>query len=74
MIPNKIPDIDPKDYRDSLEYCPHCNANLQGDPIAPESQHLFAATHFSRKIGVYDLERDRTVCWQCPDCGGEWGR
>lgn len=40
--------------RDSLEYCPKCNANLQGDPIPKEHQESFGATHFSRKIGIED--------------------
>ncbi len=60
--------------RDSIEYCPNCNANFQGDPIPEEDQHLFGATHFSRKIGMYSLEEDRTTGWMCPDCGHKWGR
>jgi hypothetical protein len=24
---------------------------------------------FSRKIGVYDMEKDRTMHYECPDCG-----
>lgn len=29
---------------------------------------------WGRAIGLYDMERDRTVAWRCPDCGYEWGR
>jgi len=29
---------------------------------------------WGRKIGIYDMERDRAVAWQCPDCGHEWAR
>lgn len=58
----------------SKESCPLCGADLQGEPIPEESQHLFGATHFSRKIGVYDINRDRTVAYHCPDCKGEWSR
>ena len=61
--------------RDSLatpDFCPHCYSSLIGDEIPKKDQHLFGATHFSRKIGIVDLERDRTVRWQCPDCGHEW--
>lgn len=28
-------------------------------------------THFSRRIGVYDLERDGTLAFMCPDCNDE---
>jgi hypothetical protein len=56
------------------EACPICGSSLQGDPIPSENQHLYGATHFSRKIGIYDTGRDRTVEWQCPDCGGRWDR
>lgn len=57
----------------SKEYCPYCNTNLQGKkPL--ESQNSYGATHFTRKLGMYDLLEDRTVKWKCPDCGGEWDR
>ncbi len=29
---------------------------------------------FSRKIGIYNLEEDRTFAWQCPDCNHRWER
>ncbi len=29
---------------------------------------------WGRQIGIYDMSKDRTVKWQCPDCGGEWPR
>ena len=27
---------------------------------------------WGRQIGIYDMELDRTVRWQCPDCKHEW--
>lgn len=66
--------IDPKDYNTSEELCPKCGAQLQGEPIPKEDQHLFCATHFSRKIGIYSLEEDRTIRYKCPFCNEEWGR
>jgi hypothetical protein len=27
---------------------------------------------WGREIGLYDLFKDRTVRYQCPDCGHEW--
>jgi hypothetical protein len=59
---------------DSKENCPHCNANLQGEPIPEEQQKFYNSTHFIKKIGIYDLVKDRTVKWKCSDCGGEWDR
>lgn len=29
---------------------------------------------FSRKIAIYDQDRDRTVGLACPDCGHQWER
>ncbi|WP_028393996.1 hypothetical protein [Bacillus cihuensis] len=60
--------------KDNKENCPFCNADLQGEPIPVEQQDSNGATHFSRKIGIYDFEKDRTIKWQCPDCKGEWNR
>lgn len=55
--------------------CPLCRADLTGSPIPKEDQELFGgATHFSLKISIYDLSRDRTTHYRCPDCGGEWER
>ncbi|WJE23397.1 hypothetical protein QRE65_02900 (plasmid) [Bacillus cereus] len=59
---------------DSKEFCPFCNANLQGDPIPKESQHRYGSTHFSRKIGITSFRLDRIIKWQCPDCNKEWER
>lgn len=60
--------------RTSAEQCPHCGVSLQGDPIPEPSQPMYGATHFSRKIGIYSRETDRTVAWRCPDCEKEWPR
>lgn len=29
---------------------------------------------WGREIGIYDMGKDRTVAWQCPDCKHEWQR
>lgn len=58
----------------NLEFCPHCKVNLQGDPIPEHQQYLFGVTHFSRAISLYDIDKDRTVAFKCPDCGGRWDR
>lgn len=57
-----------------IEYCPHCNANLRGDPIPKNIAHHYLGTHWQRKVGIYDYELDKTVAWQCPDCGERWER
>lgn len=58
--------------KDNKENCPICNTNLQGEEIPKEHQEAYGVTHFTRKIGIYDLRKDRTVKWKCPDCDGEW--
>ena len=46
--------------------------------IANETAAMYGASQdkgmWGRQIGIYDLERDRTVRWKCPDCDGEWDR
>lgn len=62
-----------KDLQDSIEHCPKCNASLQGEPIPADQQHLYGATHFSRKIGIEDGRiYDGISWWQCPDCKYIW--
>jgi rubredoxin len=59
----------------SYETCPSCKVSLQGEPIPKRSrEHFGNATHFSRKIGLYSRELDRTTAWRCPDCGHTWNR
>lgn len=59
----------------SDDICPSCKSNLQGKPIPEEYRHCYGKhTHFSRLIGIYSQETDRTTHWQCPDCGYTWDR
>ncbi len=59
---------------DNKLFCPHCGADLQGDPIPEEIQHHYGATHSSRKIGISSMKEDCVIKWQCPDCKGQWKR
>lgn len=58
--------------------CPKCKADLAY--IAPEESipdplgFTPEPETFSRVIGVYSRELDRTTHWRCPDCGAEWER
>lgn len=63
-----------KTINDSRENCPGCNAQLQGNMIPEDQWDSFGATHFSRKIGIYDRGKDRTVEWMCPDRRHTWDR
>lgn len=29
---------------------------------------------WGRAIGIYDMEQDCTMLWQCPDCAHQWER
>ena len=51
------------------DICPLCKADLQGDEIPEEVQHMYSGTHFSRKIG-YEIRGvyDGVLFWVCPDC------
>jgi predicted RNA-binding Zn-ribbon protein involved in translation (DUF1610 family) len=57
-------------------YCPKCGADWQAGEIPQEHLKYYAdgSTHYSRLVGVYDLYRDMTVRWRCPDCGEEFAR
>lgn len=58
--------------RNSKEFCPYCNSDLQGDLIPKQSQKAYGVTHFTRKIGITSIEADRILKWKCPDCNKEW--
>ncbi|MGX5556733.1 hypothetical protein [Bacillus cereus] len=58
--------------RTNKEFCPYCNSILQGDPIPKQSQKAYAATHFTRKIRISNIEADKIVKWGYPDCRKEW--
>lgn len=47
--------------------CPNCHADLSY--TRPPSE-----TVYSRVIGIYDIDLDRTTEWLCPDCGFWWDR
>jgi hypothetical protein len=38
----------------------------------PKREQTNNVTHASRVIAVYDMELDRTVAYQCPDCHKQW--
>jgi uncharacterized C2H2 Zn-finger protein len=58
-----------------LESCPHCEAPWRDKAIPEHLQESYGgARWFSRVIGLYGRDRDRTIAWQCPDCGARWDR
>lgn len=55
--------------------CPKCGSLWHEKRIPEESRHHFGnARFFSRVLGIYDRDRDRTVAYQCPDCKTFWDR
>ena len=46
--------------RSSTTICPHCQADLS---------YKVGDVTYSRLIGIYDQDKDRTVACRCPDCG-----
>ena len=60
-----------------IEPCPCGKSDLVGDPIDKEyldKGYYGTKTHYSRVIGIYDMDVDMTVAYRCPDCGHEWDR
>lgn len=45
---------------------------------AIETAEMYGATkttgRWGREIALYDMRRDRTTGYHCPDCGHEWQR
>lgn len=58
--------------KNSKENCPACNADLQGDPIDENIQHLYNATHASLKIYVKDPTPFGEDKYECPFCRHQW--
>lgn len=60
------------------DMCPHCKADLRGEPIPQDSidaGYYGSSTHFSRMIGVEIRGAyDGVLFWMCPDCGVRWHR
>jgi DNA-directed RNA polymerase subunit RPC12/RpoP len=49
--------------------CPHCGANLIGNPIPDDIKAEYGnASHFSRIVGLYDQKTQRIKAYECPDC------
>jgi uncharacterized C2H2 Zn-finger protein len=58
-----------------LANCPNCESLWHDQLIPEESRHHFGnAQFFSRVIGIYTRNRDRTIAYQCPDCSTCWDR
>lgn len=53
--------------------CPHCNANLNGDPIPEHMIESFGSGFWRREIGIeYPEKYDGIWEWKCPDCKKTW--
>lgn len=50
-----------------LTECPHCNANLIGEPIEPSRRDMFGnRTHYSLLIGMSNGDSIQYYkCWHC---------
>jgi predicted RNA-binding Zn-ribbon protein involved in translation (DUF1610 family) len=50
----------------------------QSEAEADRAAEMYGATRekgqWGREIGIYDMNLDRTVMWQCPDCEHQWKR
>jgi hypothetical protein len=61
-----------------MENCPVCKVSWQGEPIPQESidKGFYDASSkfFSKVIGLYSREEDRTFAYCCPSCNITWDR
>jgi hypothetical protein len=66
-------------------FCSKCGADMRGPIIELSNRDMYGGydkcrygcggePHFSRIIGIYDIHLDRTVAWECPDCGKKTDR
>jgi DNA-directed RNA polymerase subunit RPC12/RpoP len=55
--------------------CPECSANWVSSIIPKEQRKYYSPPYFfSRLIGIYSREHDRTIEYVCPDCGARFDR
>lgn len=51
---------------------------VEAEKFADEYAEAYGADrtsgYWGRQIGIYDMEKDRTVAIRCPDCEHEWPR
>jgi uncharacterized C2H2 Zn-finger protein len=58
-----------------LANCPKCESLWHDQPIPQEYRALYGDSRFfSRVIGIYSRDQDRTIAYQCPDCHTCWDR
>jgi hypothetical protein len=54
------------------------DSKAEAEALADEYAAAYGATRtqgqWGREIGIYDMGKDRTVKYQCPDCEKEWPR
>ena len=68
--------VSTQDHDDDPKTCPQCGVSFQGQEIPKDFQEKYygGQTHYSRVIGLYDMEKDKVTMWQCPDCKHQWPR
>jgi hypothetical protein len=52
----------------------HEEAERRADEVASHYGATRTKGNWGREIGIYDMDRDRTVKLKCPDCNHEWDR
>jgi hypothetical protein len=60
---------------DAPRNCPLCKKSWLGTRIPTKNRKAFGgAKYFKLELGIYDLEMDGTVAFQCPHCKKEISR
>lgn len=55
---------------DEPHNCPHCGVSLLASLIPEKHLDSYGKSRwYKREIGQYDMVKDRTIGYKCPDCG-----
>lgn len=71
-----LPHLQAQEWQESeVGNCPKCAADFDGGTVPEEHREQYSPPYrWSRRISIYDRALDRTVAFQCPDCGHQWSR
>lgn len=61
-------------YLSNRRLLTHEQALIAADEVSVSYGASRNKGRWGREIGIYDMEKDRTVKWKCPDCDHEWER
>lgn len=61
-------------YTEQHRTLSRAEAEEVADKVAKPYRATRTKGRWGREIGIYDMFKDRTVAFKCPDCNHEWDR